>query len=75
MKPKAPGLSPRSLISQLSAIQMLEVQIPTTDGRSLRMQRHTKPDKTQALCLAQLGWTLPSQPPPEISSDDAVVKT
>lgn len=72
MKPKAPGLTPRSMISQLSGIQMLDVTIPATDGNILKMRRHTKPDKSQALCLAQLGWNLPPQPPPEIK---AVVKT
>lgn len=75
MAPKAPGLSPRSLIAQLSGIQMLDVMIPTTDGRTLRMRRHTKPDKFQALCIDQLGWSLPKQPPPEISAEPVVVKT
>jgi hypothetical protein len=29
---KAPGLTPRSVFEQLSAMQMLDVHFPTTDG-------------------------------------------
>jgi hypothetical protein len=65
---KAPGLTPRSLIEQLSAIQMLDVHFPTTDGRTLIFQRYTMPDHAQKLLLAQLGLTLPPQSPPRITS-------
>jgi hypothetical protein len=56
---------------------MIDVHIPTTDGRELRMSRYTKPDKAQQLLLSQLKLKLPPQPPPEISSGAtaAVVKT
>jgi len=65
---RAPGLTPRSLIEQLCAIQMLDVHFPTTDGRTLIFQRYTAPNKTQKLLLAQLGWELPPQSPPRITS-------
>ena len=65
---KAPGLTPRSLIQQLSAIQMLDVHFPTTDGRTLIFKRYTMPNKTQKLLLAQLGLQLPKQSPPRITS-------
>ncbi len=45
-------------------MQMLDVHFPTTDGRELIFTRHTEPDADQQLLLAQLGWTLPVQPPP-----------
>jgi hypothetical protein len=32
------------------------------------MARHTQPDKTQQVLLAQLGMQLPAQPPPKIES-------
>jgi transposase len=70
----ATGLTPRSVLEQLKAIQMIDVQIPTVDGRWLKMSRFTKPDKAQQLLLAQLHLVLPPQPPPEISRkqfDDA----
>jgi transposase len=66
---KAPGLTPRSLIEQLSAIQMLDVHFPTTDGRTLVFCRYTAPNKTQKLLIAQLGLELPAQSPPRITSN------
>lgn len=63
----APGFTARSILEQLSNIQMLDVYAPTTDGRQLKMSRYTKPDKAQALVLTQLELKLPPQPPPEIS--------
>jgi len=73
----APGLTPRSILEQMKAIQMIDVHIPTTDGRELKMSRHTKPDKAQQLLLSQLKLKLPPQPPPEISAGNfrSVVKT
>ena len=73
----APGLTPRSILKQMKAIQMIDVHIPTTDGRELKMSRHTKPDKAQQLLLSQLKLQLPPQPPPEISAGNlrSVVKT
>ena len=69
---KAPGLTPRSLLEQLCAIQMLDVHFPTTDGRTLIFQRYTAPNKTQKLLLAQLGLELPPQSPPRITSTRAL---
>lgn len=73
----SPGLTPRSILEQMKAIQMIDVHIPTTDGRELRMSRYTKPDKAQQLLLSRLKLKLPPQPPPEISTGTtaAVVKT
>ena len=65
-KVHAPGLTPRSILEQMRAIQMIDVHIPTTDGRELRMSRYTTPEKAQQLMLSQLQLQLPSQPPPEI---------
>jgi transposase len=65
---KAPGLTPRSLIEQLCAIQMLDVHFPTTDGRTLIFERYTAPNKLQKLLLAQLDLELPPQSPPRITS-------
>jgi hypothetical protein len=49
-------------------MQMLDVHFPTTDGRTLIFRRHTAPNKTHKLLLAQLGLELPPQPPPRITS-------
>lgn len=64
----AAGLTSRSVMEQLKTIQMLDVKIPTTDSRTIKMKRYTKPNKTQQLILAQLKLSLPQQPPPEVSA-------
>jgi len=66
-KQQASGLTPRSVLEQLKAMQMIDVRIPTVDGRWLKMSRYTQPDKAQQLLLAQLQLVLPPQPPPEIT--------
>lgn len=68
-KVHAPGWTSRSILEQMRTIQMIDVHIPTTDGRELRMSRYTTPEKAQQLMLAQLRLQLPSQPPPEISNN------
>lgn len=68
LRQKAPGLTPRSLIEKLCAIQMLDVHFPTTDGRTLIFSRYTTPSKVQKLLLDQLGLELPQQSPPRITS-------
>jgi transposase len=62
----APGLTPRSILEKFSTIQMLDVHLPTTDGRYLILPRHTQPDRDMKLLLAQLKLILPKQPPPKI---------
>ncbi len=74
-KRAATGLSSRSVLGRMSEIQMLDVTIPTTDGRQLRMRRYTKPEKVHQILLDQLGLTLPTQPPPEIRNPKPVVET
>jgi len=64
----ASGLTPRSALDQMAGIQMLDVKIPTTDGKIVEMNRYTQPDTTQQLLLAKLKLSLPAQPPPKIYS-------
>jgi hypothetical protein len=52
----------------MKAIQMMDVHIPTTDGRALKMRRYTKPDQTQQLLLTQLKLRLPAQTLPQITA-------
>ena len=66
LRDSAPGLTPREVLRSLSGIQMMDVHIPTTDGRTLILPRHTEPDAQQKLILEKLGLSLPSQPPPRI---------
>lgn len=66
LRPLAPGLMPRVVLEKLAGLQMLDVVIPTTDGRELLLRRRTEPDHDIALLLERLGRTLPDQPPPKI---------
>lgn len=68
LRAKAGGLMPRVVLEKLATLQMLDVHIPTTDGRELCLTRRTEPDADVALLLAHLGMTLPAQPPPKIRS-------
>jgi hypothetical protein len=47
---------------------MIEVHIPTRDGRTLVMPRHTQPEAQQRMILDKLKLNLPPQPPPRIRS-------
>lgn len=68
LKPLAPGLTARSVLEKMAALQMLDVHLPTNDGRTLILSRYTQPEADQKLLLEQLHLTLPPQPPPRISS-------
>jgi len=65
-KIKAPGLTPRAILEKFKAMQMIDVYLPTTDGRNLILPRYTQPEKDQQLLLHQLNLHLPEQPPPRI---------
>jgi len=63
----APGLTARAVIEKMSAIQMVDVGLPTTDGRLLVLPRYTQPENDQQLLLQRLHLALPPQPVPRIS--------
>ena len=65
----AGGLTARAVLDKFAAIQMLDVQFPTTDGRTLILSRYTEPTTDHKLLLEQLNLTLPPQPPPRITAD------
>jgi hypothetical protein len=62
----APGLTPQAVLEKLATIQMLDVWLPTTDGRWLVMPRYTDPDEEHEMLLERLQLKLPAQPPPRI---------
>jgi len=64
----APGLTPRSAIEKFAAVQMIDLHIPTTDGRELLLTRYTEPEPELALLLDKLKFVLPAQPEPKISA-------
>ena len=64
----APGLTPRAMLQKMAAIQMVDVHLPTTDGRTVLLSRYTEPEPDQLLLLQRLKMDLPAQPPPRISA-------
>jgi transposase len=68
----ASGLTPRTVLEKMTALQMVDVHLPTTDGRCLVLSRYTQPEKDQQLLLSQLKLELPPQPPPKITSNSVL---
>ena len=64
----APGLTPRSVLEKFAAVQMIDVHLPTTDGRELLLTRYTQPEPELNLLLNKLKLDLPAQPPPKITA-------
>lgn len=64
----APGLTPRSVLEKFAAVQMVDVHIPTSDGRTLLLSRYTQPEPELQLLLERLKLELPAQPPPRITA-------
>ena len=62
----APGLTPRSVLEKFAAVQMIDVHLPTTDGRQLVLTRYTEPELS--LLLKKLKLELLAQPPPKITA-------
>ena len=44
-RPCAPGLTPRAILEKFSTLQMVDVHLPTADGRHLTLPRHTQPTR------------------------------
>jgi hypothetical protein len=75
LRQAAPGLTAREALAALGAIQMVDVEFPTTDGRVLILPRHTEPEAEPQILLDKLGLTLPAQPPPRIRAEQVVDRT
>jgi len=65
----APGLTPTAVMEKLATIQMIDVWIPTVDGRWLILPRYTQPEKDTKILLEKLKLELPTQPPPRIRAN------
>jgi hypothetical protein len=62
------------VLEKFAAVQMIDVHVPTTDGRELILTRYTQPEPELRLLLEKLKLELPAQPPPRISNAE-VMKT
>jgi transposase len=70
----APGLTSRAVLDKLRTIQMVDVHLPTTDGREIVLSRYTQPEAETELLLQQLRLQLPAQPPPRLYAQPAVAR-
>ncbi|HKN30873.1 MAG TPA: hypothetical protein VJY34_24570, partial [Roseiarcus sp.] len=64
----APGLTARSALEKFAGVQMIDVHLPTTDGREIVLTRYTQPEPELRLLISQLKLRLPTQPPPKITA-------
>ena len=71
----APGLTIREVLRSLGAIQLVDVHIPTTDGRELVMPRYTEPEVQQEMILEKPNLKLPKQPLPRMRSGEVIMPT
>jgi len=71
----APGLTPRSVLEKFATMQMLDVHLPTSDGRTVILSRYTQPPTDVQLLLERLKMELPAQPPPRITGPDVCGQT
>jgi hypothetical protein len=71
LKRLASGLTPAEVIAKFKTMQMVDVHVPTTDGRELVLSRYTQPEVEHRMLLDQLELTLPGQPPPKITARQA----
>jgi hypothetical protein len=69
----APGLTPRAVLEKFATLSMIDVHLPTTDGRTLVLSRVTQPDNDCRLLLERLRLQLPAQPPPRISAQRTLI--
>ena len=74
LKPLAPGLTPRAVLDKFAAIQMLDVDFPTTDGRTLILSRYTELTADQKILVQQLKLDLPPQPPSRITAREKIAR-
>ena len=66
----ARSLTPWAVLDQLGRIVLVEVWFELRNGGTICLPRITQPEPAQAALLTQLGWTLPSQPPPRVYAND-----
>jgi hypothetical protein len=70
----APGLTPRAVLEKFGAVQMIDVHLPTTDGRKVILSRYTQPEPELQMLLRRLRLSLPNQPPPRVTAKGTVTQ-
>ena len=60
--------SPSAVLEKFSAMQMIDIYLPTSDGRTIILSRYTQPESELKLLLNLLKLQLPDQSPPKITA-------
>jgi transposase len=68
LKALAAGLTPRAVLDKFRSVQLIDVHLPTTDGRTIILPRYTEPENELKILLQGLHLTLPQQPPPKVAA-------
>ena len=55
------------MLEKFAAVQMIDLHVPTTDGRELQLTRYTEPEPELKPLLDKLKLKLPDQPRPKIT--------
>jgi hypothetical protein len=50
-------------LEKFAVMQMIDVHLPTTDGRELVLTRYTEPEAELSLLLKKLNWSCPPNHP------------
>jgi hypothetical protein len=68
LKPLAGRITPREVLAKFKTMQMVDVYIPTTDGRESILSRYTQPEPEHRMLLQGMRMQLPEQPPQKITA-------
>jgi hypothetical protein len=71
----APGLTARSALEKFTAVQMIDVHLPTTEEREIMFTRYTHSEPELQLLIKQLKLRLPPQPPAKITTTAIIQAT
>ena len=52
---------------------MIDVHLPTTDGREIILSRYTEPKPELRLLIDRMKLDLPAQPPPKLAAGGALL--
>jgi hypothetical protein len=67
--PRSPHGPPREgVLEKFAALQLIDIEIPTTDGRQIMLTRHSEPEAELKLLLNKLKLELPAQSSPKIAA-------
>jgi hypothetical protein len=55
------------VLEKFKTVHMIDVHLPTTDGRRVIMSRYTQPEPDLQILLKRLRLSLPKQPSPRMT--------